>query len=134
MSPLLSNSFTLCLGGNNPDVSLTCPSRPQSLAHTGPVTLQSPPPRGRHHVGLQLHQERPHGHLTLTASFYKKKKCTALFIMTSHNKQRGWRRTRSSHSLWVKDALLCKGVSGQNHSSCLKNTVTVSLSNLSAAS
>ncbi|XP_056285440.1 palmitoyltransferase ZDHHC16B isoform X2 [Pseudoliparis swirei] len=36
----------------------------ETLGHAGPLALQPPAQRGRHHVGLQLRQNRPHGHLT----------------------------------------------------------------------
>lgn len=52
-----------------------CSSVPQSLAHTGPLTLQPSSLRRRHRVGLHLRQERPHGHLTfsLLMSYHIKK-------------------------------------------------------------
>lgn len=43
-----------------------CPSVPQSLVDAGPLALQPSSKRRRHHVGLHLHQKRPHGHLIFT--------------------------------------------------------------------
>lgn len=62
-----------------------CSSVPQSLAHTGPLTLQPSSLWRRHCVGLHLRQERPHGHLTfsLLMSYHIKKKTFKPAFITS---------------------------------------------------
>lgn len=47
------------------EVTAWC-GKEESLVHTGPVALQPSSQWGWHHVGLQLHQKRPHGYLILT--------------------------------------------------------------------
>lgn len=65
-----------------------CSSVPQSLAHTGPFTLQPSSLRRRHRVGLHLRQERPHGHLTfsLLMSYHIKKNFKPAFITSKEEK------------------------------------------------
>lgn len=58
-----------------------CSSVPQSVAHTGPLTLQPSSLRRRHRVGLHLRQERPHGHLTFS------------FLMSYHIKKNKTKKT-----------------------------------------